>query len=316
MNILITGVAGFIGSSVCKKFLEKGFNVHGLDNFDDYYDVNLKKARIKNLKKNKNFFFYNLDLSKIKNIKIKKFDLMINLAAQAGVRLPRSMHHKYISSNIDGFRHFLQFSNKVSCEYLIYASSSSVYSSLRKTPFEENQKLDVPLSKYAESKLDNEKEANDFAQKNEKKIVGLRFFTVYGPFGRPDMAYFDFTKKILNREEIRLFNSGETYRDMTYIDDIVSGVFLASEYLKKEKFKHQIFNLGNGKPINTKLLVSCIEREFKINALIKYITSEKEVKITFADITKARKKLNYRPETNFDEGIKRFFNWFKEYYEV
>lgn len=316
MKILITGVAGFIGSHVCKKLLDNGHTVYGLDNYDNFYETRLKKIRIEILKKNKNFFFFNIDLCDIKSLKARNFDLMINLAAQAGVRLPAEMHFKYHHSNIDGFQHFLDFSNQVNCNNLIYASSSSVYSSSQKIPYKENQKLEIPLSKYAESKIINEEYAADFAIDNDKKIIGLRFFTVYGPMGRPDMAYYNFTKRIIQNKEITLYNEGKTFRDMTYIDDIVNGIILAKKFLSKESFSHEIFNLGNENPINTHYLVTKIEKEFKKNALIKYISNKNEVKMTKADCSKAKLMLGYCAETPFEKGIKHFFDWFKKYYGV
>tara|TARA_Y100001935_G_C17291770_1_gene503778 strand:+ start:1191 stop:2141 length:951 start_codon:yes stop_codon:yes gene_type:complete len=316
MNVLITGAAGFIGSNVCKEFLKQGWNIYGLDNFDDFYDTKLKKERISELDKHKNFFFFNIDICNIKNLKVKNFDLMINLAAQAGVRLPQDLHFKYNHSNVDGFKHFLDFSNDINCHNLLYASSSSVYSSNGQIPYQENQKLYKPSSKYGETKLENERIAENFALETNSKIIGLRFFTVYGPIGRPDMAYYNFTKRILRNEEIILFNNGKTSRDMTYIDDIVEGILLAAKHLEKEEIIHEIFNLGNEKPIRTHRLVSEIEKEFKKSALIKYISEQNEVKITKADCTKAKSVLGYSPKTPFKKGIKRFFNWFRKYYGV
>ena len=316
MNVLITGAAGFIGSNVCKEFLKQGWNVYGLDNFDDFYDIKLKKKRISQFDKHKNFFFFNIDICDIRTLKVRNFDLMINLAAQAGVRLPQDMHFKYKHSNIDGFKQFLDFSNDINCHNLLYASSSSVYSSVKQIPYQENQKLYKPSSKYGETKLENEKLAENFALETNSKIIGLRFFTVYGPIGRPDMAYFNFTKRILRNEEIILFNNGETSRDMTYIDDIVEGIMLAAKHLLNKEIIHEIFNLGNEKPIRTQHLLNEIEREFRKSALIKYILEQNEVKITKADCTKAKSVLGYSPKTPFKEGIKHFFNWFRKYYGV
>lgn len=314
-TILITGACGFIGFSVAKKCLDNGFNVVGLDNLNNYYDQLLKERRLEILRKYKHFKFYQKNLANLVEVK-EKISVAINFAAQAGVRLPKEEFYKYEESNIKGFDCFLDFCERNQIKYIIYASSSSVYSGSENIPYKEEDDLKKPLSKYAQTKLYNEFMAHKFAKQKGINIVGLRFFTVYGPWGRPDMAYYQFTKKLLNNEEITLFNNGQLSRDMTYIDDIVNGVMSSIEYVQLTENNHEIFNLGNSKPIQTIDLLTLIQNKFKNNGYIKHIVMTNEVKITYADITRASLILNYQPKTSIEDGMSSFFDWFKSYYEI
>lgn len=295
-----------------------GYAVIGLDNVNDYYNIQLKKNRLKILQTNENFHFYLNDLNNLN--KIKNFrpgiTTTINLAAQAGVRLPENQNYKYDHSNINGFCSFLEFCKRNEIQNILYASSSSVYSGISKTPYSEGFVLKKPLSKYAETKIMNEKLAKKFAEKHKKNIIGLRFFTVYGPWGRPDMAYFDFMKRILEKREVTLFNNGELARDMTYIDDIVDGILSAITFAEKSERYHEIFNLGNSAPVKTKYLLQLIQDKLKVNAQIKHINNPNEVKITFADCSKSNELLNYDPKVNVEEGMDNFYDWFRSYYEL
>lgn len=295
-----------------------GYAVIGLDNINDYYNIQLKKNRLKILQTNENFHFYLDDLNNLN--KINNFrpgiTTAINLAAQAGVRLPKNQNYKYDHSNINGFCSFLEFCKRNEIQNILYASSSSVYSGINKTPYSEGFTLKKPLSKYAETKIMNEKLAKKFAEEHRKNIIGLRFFTVYGPWGRPDMAYFDFMKRILEKKEVVLFNNGELARDMTYIDDIVDGILSAITYAEKSERHHEIFNLGNSAPVKTKHLLQLIQDKLKVNAQIKHINNPNEVKITLADCSKSNELLNYDPKVNVEEGMDNFFDWFRSYYEL
>ena len=310
MRLLLTGCAGFIGFHTAQKLLSNGCYILGIDNLDDYYCQKLKKNRLELLTNNKNFKFKNCDINKF-FIDEKNFDAVIHLAAQPGVRLPKSMHHKYMHANIDGFEHIIDQASKNNIRRFIYASSSSVYSGNTKVPYCESHKLENPTSLYGKTKLNNELFADKFIEK--MKIIGLRFFTVYGPWGRPDMAYFSFTKKIKENTEIILYNHGDTQRDMTYIDDISDGIL--QSLLKVDSIDgHAIFNLGNTKPVNTKYLISLIEERYGKEAKIKYLDIKNEVKITLADITKAQTLINYAPKISIDSGLKLFFDWYDAYY--
>ena len=285
MRFLITGCAGFIGFHLISRLCLDGHTVHGIDNLNNYYDVSLKEKRLKILKKFKNFIFYKQDLNNLENI-TDTYDIAINLAAQAGVRLPKESYHKYEHSNVNGFNSFLKFCKKQNINKVIYASSSSVYSGNKEYPYSENMILDPPSSKYAETKIINEKEAHKYAVENDCKVIGLRFFTVYGPFGRPDMAYYSFTKNILERKKISLFNDGTLERDMTYIADVVSGIISSIRFFDN-KFDHEIFNIGNNNPVKTIEVINKIEKEFSMKANIEYVQRNSEVQITNADCTKS-----------------------------
>jgi UDP-glucuronate 4-epimerase len=317
MNILITGASGFIGFHLSRSLLRdhKDWKIVGVDNLNAYYDVNLKLARLQKLKDFKNFEFHNIDISKSDNFKNlpTNFNLIINLAAQAGVRIEDSNHYKYISSNISGFLNVIMFANRSNIKNIIYASSSSVYSGLPSNIniFKENQKLEIPNSMYAISKLTNEMQADLYSKRFGISFVGLRFFTVYGDYGRPDMAYFSFSNSLLSNQEITLFNDGEMSRDMTHVSDIVNGIVASIKYISTNENVNEIFNLGNNKPVMTKYLLEMIAGGLNIDPVIKNEVSINEVLHTHADLTKSNRILDYYPEVNIENGIEMFLEWFK-----
>ena len=316
-KILITGCVGFIGMHLCKSLLDDGFIVHGIDNINDYYDINLKTSRLHILQKHKNFSFSKIDITNLDALKIlfNKFkpSKVVNLAAQAGVRYSIENPHTYIDTNISGFMNILECCRYNSINGLIYASSSSVYGGNEKIPFSESDNVDNPISIYAASKKANELMAKTYTELYGLKSTGLRFFTVYGPWGRPDMAISIFTKKILKKEPIQIFNFGKMERDFTYVDDIIYGIRSAI----KNNFKNKIYNLGNSKSENLLDVVSIIEKYCNKKAIIKLAPMQLgDVKRTYADINLAKSELNYDPKTDVNKGIKSFVEWFKIYYKV
>ena len=313
MKFLVTGSSGFIGYHLVSKLLEDGHKVIGVDNHNDYYDISLKEHR-KSALGNTNYKFYQQDLNRI-SISENKIDVAINLAAQAGVRVSKDREYLYDHSNIKGFKNFCNFCRKKSIKRIIYASSSSVYSdSLSKKLTESESKIE-PKSKYGFSKLSNENFASDFSRKNNISTIGLRFFSVYGPFGRPDMAYYLFTEALKKNTSILLNNEGKMSRDMTYIDDIVDGIIGAIDYLvnNDKKITNEIFNLGNDCPITTYDLLQKIEKKLNKKAKIINNNTKNEAKFTHADITKAKNLLGYQPKVSFDKGLDNFLNWHKNY---
>jgi UDP-glucuronate 4-epimerase len=311
MRVFVTGSSGFIGFHLVKKLLNDGHEVVGIDDHNDYYNPALKSKRL-SLLSSKNFSFYQTDINNL-NINESNFDLAINLAAQAGVRVSKERQHLYKHSNIDGFESFCNFCKKNNIEKILYASSSSVYSDINEGKFCEASTPLKPKSKYGESKLSNEIYASNFIKAYDASIIGLRFFSVYGPFGRPDMAYYAFSKAIKDKEIINLNNNGNMYRDMTYIDDIIDGIFGAIDYVFSVQSKNEIFNLGNDTPIKTSDLLNRIEQIIGKKALISPHKTENEAFKTHADITKAKNLLAYVPRVGFDEGIERFLEWHSHY---
>ncbi|MDC1164929.1 NAD-dependent epimerase/dehydratase family protein [Gammaproteobacteria bacterium] len=315
MNILITGSAGFIGFNLALDLCSRGYSVIGVDNLNDYYSVTLKKSRLNVLLKYKNFTFFKKDLNQLDELNPNlNIDLFINLAAQAGVRLPASKFSHYIHSNISGFNSVLDFCNKNSIKKLIYASSSSVYGDSNSIPFSEDQSISTPKSFYAASKIFNENLAYIHSAQNNLSAIGLRFFTVYGPWGRPDMAYFTFADAIFSQNELILNNKGEMERDMTYIDDIVQGINLSIEAIQLDSLAtHQIFNLGNDYPVRTIQLIGLLEERLGRRAIIKHHQTLNEIESTHADLRISNSLLGYEPTISFSEGIDRFIDWFKWY---
>ena len=311
MRIFITGSSGFIGFHLVKKLLNDGHEVVGIDDHNDYYNPALKLKRLSLLDSN-NFKFYETNINNI-HISEENFDLAINLAAQAGVRVPKGKEHLYKYTNIDGFKSFCNFCKKNNINKILYASSSSVYSDIDEGKFCEASTPLKPKSKYGESKLFNEIFASNFLKSYDASIIGLRFFSVYGSFGRPDMAYYAFSKAIKDKQLITLNNNGNMYRDMTYIDDIVDGIFRAIDYVSSVQNKNEIFNLGNDTPIKIIDLLNRIEQIIGIKALIKPHKTENEAFKTHADITKAKNLLGYDPKVCFDEGIEKFLDWHRHY---
>jgi len=315
MRILVTGSSGFIGFHLCLSLLKKGFEVTGVDNLNDYYKISLKQHRQNILEGYKNFTSYNCDLNDMQHTVNGKFNIAINLAAQAGVRLSKSENYKYIDSNINGFDSFLKFCEFKNIYKIIYSSSSSVYSGNISDINKESDLLNKPKSFYADTKIKNELCADIHAKNTGSKIIGLRFFTVYGPLGRPDMAYFNFTNKILSRNKITLFNSGNTHRDMTFIDDVSDAIESSIEKISKVK-EHEIFNIASENPINTNKLIRAIEEEFNMKAIKKNLLNKNEVSKTHADCSKAKAFLKYNPKIKFEEGINKFFNWYRDFYKL
>ncbi len=317
MKILVTGSAGFIGYSLCTSLLNDGYEVLGIDNLNGYYDVSLKKSRLNNLKSFDNFSFDELDLNSRKSLEqsFKKFKPLkvINLAAQAGVRYSIENPYAYIEANISGFINIIELCRHSNVENFVYASSSSVYGGNEKIPFSVEDRVDNPISLYAATKLSNELIANSYSNLYGLNTTGLRFFTVYGPWGRPDMAMFIFINKILSNEKLPVFNHGKMKRDFTYIDDIVAGTRSAID----KNFNCEVFNLGNNKSEELMYLISLIEKNLDKKAKIELLPMQLgDVKESFADIEKSKKMLNYEPSTNIEVGVRKLISWYLDYYKL
>ena len=313
-KILVTGCAGFIGMSLCEKLLIMGFKVLGVDNLNNYYSVSLKRQRVNRLKKYKNFLFTISDISDFDDIrshfKAFKPNKVINLAAQAGVRYSLDNPHAYINTNVMGFLNILECCRNLNIGSLLYASSSSVYGGNKDFPFSIKDRVDNPISIYAATKKSNELMANSYSHLFNIRTTGLRFFTVYGPWGRPDMAMYIFAKKIMNNKEICVFNNGDMERDFTYIDDIVDGLIKAVY----KNYKCEIFNLGNNNCVKLMDVIKLIEDNLGKKAKIKYMGMQPgDVKKTVADIDYSKEKLSYNPKTKISEGVNKFIRWFIDY---
>ncbi len=323
MKILITGSAGFIGFHTAKFFLNKGHHVLGVDNLNQYYDINLKIARNSRLKKFKNYSFKKIDINstkKIKEIFLKnKFNLVIHLAAQAGVRYSLVNPRSYIETNLIGFFNIIENCKIFKIKNLIYASSSSIYGQSKKKKFKETDPAVSPIQLYAATKRSNELIAHAYSSLYKIKTIGLRFFTVYGPWGRPDMSLFLFTKKILNNQKIDVFNKGIHKRDFTYIDDIVNGIYLCAKKLAKKSSKKKIFevvNVARGQSIKLKDFISIIEKKLKRKAKKRYkIIQKGDVVETAGSIEKIKSNFGYKPIVSIDKGIENFINWYKKFYK-
>ncbi len=322
MKILVTGAAGFIGFHITKRLINQGDIVIGIDNLNNYYDPNLKKERIKELKKisnDKNFKFIKADITNSKKIEQifedNRFDKVCHLAAQAGVRYSFENPDCYINSNIIGFYNILQMCLKHNIKHLIYASSSSVYGNNSKIPFKEEDKVDSPESLYAATKKSNELLAYFYTSQYKLNTTGLRFFTVYGPWGRPDMAPFIFMDKILHDKEIEVYNKGELSRDFSYIDDIVEGVVKIIN--GPNKSPNLIYNIGNCKPVKLLDFITTIERITGRKAKKRMVGMQKgDVYTTYADCSKLKKDYNFSPNTHISRGLEEFYVWFKKYYNI
>ena len=331
-KIFITGSSGFIGFHVAKQYLDKGFRVCGFDSMNNYYDVKLKKSRLKILKKYKNFSFNKgqLENQKILNNSISKFkpSIIIHLAAQAGVRYSTENPKVYLNSNIIGTFHVIESAKKFKVKHLIIGSSSSVYGANKKFPFQEIDKTDSQISFYAATKKSTESLAHSYSSLWKLPITILRFFTVYGPWGRPDMAYFKFTKNILNGKKIDVYNKGKLFRDYTYIDDIVDGIFKLTNKIPKlnsyKKFKNdslssvapvRILNIGNTKKILLSDFIKAIEKNLKKKAIKNFMPMQKgDVHSTLSDSSLLKRITGYNPKTSYKNGIKKFINWYLDYY--
>lgn len=320
MKILVTGAAGFIGHYVCSALLISGHTVVGIDNLNNYYDANLKLARLQNLLKIPNFSFFPLDIndvSKLDKPNFSGFDIIIHLAAQAGVRYSITNPEAYVHSNLDGHLQILEYARKNKPKLLIYASSSSVYGNNSIAPFKEDAKVNEPESFYAATKASNEIMSASYAKLYGISQIGLRFFTVYGPWGRPDMAYWSFTDRILKGETIKVFNNGNLMRDFTYIDDIVEGIvrIVTNEAdFSQERIPHKIYNIGNNSPVKLMDFINTIEECLGIKANIEFLPMQLgDVYETSADVSKLAKDYDFKPNTELSKGIKIFADWFKEW---
>jgi UDP-glucuronate 4-epimerase len=333
MKILVTGTAGFIGSHLAIRLLERGDEVIGVDNLNDYYDVNLKKARLERIKKYINFIDIPADIQShdsVKNIFDKyKPRRVVNLAAQAGVRYSLKNPYVYVDTNIKGFLNILEECRHHDVEHLVYASSSSVYGSNQKLPFSEHDNVDHPISLYAATKKANELMAHTYSSLFGLPTTGLRFFTVYGPWGRPDMALFLFTNAIIKGEKIDVFNDGNMIRDFTYIDDIVEGIIRVIDKvaLANDKYDpispdpassdapYRVFNIGNSQPTNLMTYISALEKALNLKAKKNFLPMQLgDVKSTFADVANLKDWVNFKPNTSIELGVMRFVEWYKDYY--
>ena len=331
MKIIVTGSSGFIGMSLCIRLLKLRHEVVGIDNMNNYYDVNLKKKRLEELKKFKNFKFIKVDIKnkQLLENKLKRFkpEIIINLAAQAGVRYSIKHPQNYVDSNITGFLNILEIAKKNKVKHLVYASSSSIYGDNNKFPFNEKENTDKPLSIYGVSKKANELMAYSYSSLFSIPTTGLRFFTVYGPWGRPDMALFIFVNQILNKFPVNLFNYGKMVRDFTYIDDIVEGILRVIKKIpsrknlnKKKNTKfvpHQILNIGNNNPQKVINFIKAIENNLKIKANIKFTKIQLgDVPKTHSSTKKIKSWIGFKPKTTINFGIKKFIEWYVQYYKI
>jgi len=335
MKILITGSAGFIGSMLSIKLLERGDEIVGIDNHNDYYDPKIKDDRLELLIKYKNYKHYKIDLNDNKKLseifKIHKFQKVVNLAAQAGVRYSIENPLAYINSNIVGFAHILENCRNNKVEHLVYASTSSVYGANTKMPFSEHDSVNHPLSVYAASKKSNELMAHSYSYLYQLPTTGLRFFTVYGPWGRPDMALFKFTKAIIEEKPIDVFNNGKHTRDFTYIDDIVEGVIKTLDnpatsnvnWNSKQpdpatsRAPWRIYNIGNNNPVQLMDYIKALEKTLGKKAKINFLPLQPgDVPDTYANVDNLKKKFNYKPSTSVISGVSNFVKWYKDYFRI
>ena len=335
MKLIITGSAGFIGSSLCLKLLEREDDVIGIDNHNDYYDPQIKEARLARLLKKKNYKHYKIDLSDQKSLenvfKEHKPQRVVNLAAQAGVRYSMENPLAYINSNIVGFAHILENCRLHKIKHLVYASTSSVYGANTKMPFSENDSANHPLSVYAASKKSNELMAHSYSHLYQLPTTGLRFFTVYGPWGRPDMALFKFTKAILQEKPIEVFNYGKHTRDFTYVDDIVEGIIktLDNQATSNNNWNSNqpdpatskvpwcVYNIGNNKPVQLMDYIDALEKSLGKKAKINFLPLQPgDVPDTYASTNNLKNKLDYKPSTTVAEGVSKFVQWYKDYYKL
>ena len=335
MKILVTGSAGFIGTMLSLQLLERGDDIIGIDNHNDYYDVRIKEARLEKLKKFPNYRHYKLDISNHKLLKDvfneHKPIRVVNLAAQAGVRYSIENPLAYINSNIVGFANILENCRDHKVEHLVYASTSSIYGANTKMPFSENDSANHPLSIYAASKKSNELMAHSYSYLFQLPTTGLRFFTVYGPWGRPDMALFKFTKAILDEKSIDVFNHGNHTRDFTYVDDIVEGIIKTVDIPATSNFDWKgnlpdpassnapwrVYNIGNNKPVKLMDYIEALEKILKKKAKINFLPLQPgDVQDTYASVENLKKNFNYKPSTTVIDGVTKFVKWYKYYYKI
>ena len=316
-KILVTGCSGFIGMHLCRRLLDDGYHVYGIDNMNDYYDLCLKQSRLDLLSSYINFSFQKFDIANLRDVneafeKIKP-NKVVNLAAQAGVRYSLVNPHVYIESNIVGFTNIIEACKNYQVDGLIYASSSSVYGGNKKTPFSVNDRVDSPISVYAATKKSNELIAHAYSHLFGLNTTGLRFFTVYGPWGRPDMAMYIFADKIIKGKKIPVFNHGKMRRDFTYVDDIINGVVSSI----KNNYECEVFNLGNSRSEDLMDMIGYIEKELGQKAEVDFLGIQPgDVEKTAANIDRAKTKLDYFPKTSIKEGVPKFISWYKSYHRL
>ncbi|MEK8018650.1 MAG: NAD-dependent epimerase [Candidatus Parabeggiatoa sp.] len=335
MSILITGAAGFIGAQLSKRLLEQGFEIIGIDNLNDYYDVNLKKARLTQLKTQPHFRFIQLDLADRAGIaelfSQNKFKKVVNLAAQAGVRYSIENPYAYVDTNIVGFVNLLEGCRHHRIEHLVFASSSSVYGLNTKMPFSVHHNVDHPISLYAATKKANELMAHTYSHLYGLPTTGLRFFTVYGPWGRPDMAYFKFTQAILKDQPIEVYNHGKMQRDFTYIDDIIEGVVRVLDRIPEPNLNwssdspdpgtspapYRLYNIGNNQPVELMYFIKTLEKALGKTAKMQMLPMQPgDVTATYADINDLEREIGFKPRTTIEEGIAHFVDWYRNDYSV
>ena len=334
-SILVTGAAGFIGSALARRLLERGDSVSGIDNLNDYYEVSLKKARLARLDKSPAFRFRMLDITDRAGMRDlfarERFDAVVHLAAQAGVRYSIENPAAYIDANLVGFGNVLEGVRRAKAGHLVFASSSSVYGASVKLPFSEADSVDHPVSLYAATKKANELMAHSYAHLYRLPCTGLRFFTVYGPWGRPDMAFFKFTRLILAGEPLPVFNRGEMLRDFTYVDDIVEGVIRAMDQpaapdpawraetpdAASSSAPYRIYNIGNSMPVQLMRYIEVLEQCLGRKAQYELLPMQAgDVPATSADVARLEAAVGYRPATPVEVGVKRFVEWYRQYYKV
>lgn len=319
-KVLVTGAAGFVGFHCSKFLLEKNINVFGIDNLNNYYEVSLKEARLAQLEAFDKFQFQRVELNNFENLKLLfetfKPEVVIHLAAQAGVRYSLQNPLTYADSNLSGFVNILECCRHYAVKHLVFASSSSVYGANTKVPFSESDAVDCPISLYAATKRANELMAYTYSHLFKIPTTGLRFFSVYGEWGRPDMAYFKFTKAILNNEPIDVFAEGNLERDFTYVGDVINAIHRILYVLPEEKNNapYKIYNIGNHEPCSVKYFIQVLEKLLGKQAVINYLPMQDgDVPKTYADISAIKEAINFTPETSLESGLQRFVNWYKDY---
>lgn len=334
MKVMVTGVAGFIGFHLCKRLLKEGREIVGIDNLNDYYDIKLKKDRLKNLESADNFTFKQIDISNQSQMAElfgqHRFSVVVNLAAQAGVRYSLENPHAYIQANVLGFMNILEGCRHTNVRHLVYASSSSVYGLNTQMPFSVHDNVDHPVSLYAATKKSNELMAHSYSYLYNLPTTGLRFFTVYGPWGRPDMALFLFTEAIRKGKAIKVFNHGDMKRDFTYIDDIIEGIFRLMDCIPEPNpmwngnqpdpgtspAPYRIYNIGNNNSVRLLDFIEAIENAVGKKAEKEFLPLQPgDVPETFADVADLSSLTGFRPDTKIEEGINRFVSWYLDYYK-
>lgn len=334
-NILVTGAAGFIGFHLSKRLCKDGYSVVGIDNINDYYDVELKKNRLLILEKSENFYFHKVDLNDVEGLKSifekTHFDTVINLAAQAGVRYSLENPKAYLDANVNAFVNLIENCRHFNSGHLIFASSSSVYGANTNMPFSTHNNVDHPISLYAATKKSNELMAHTYSALFKLPTTGLRFFTAYGPYGRPDMALFLFTKAILEDRPIDVFNNGKMLRDFTYVEDIVEGIVRLIKFPAKPNPEwsgdapdpatsfapYKIYNIGNNNPVELAYFIETIEKCLGKKAIKNYMPIQKgDVPRTYANVDDLMNDVGYKPDTSLEYGIGQFIDWYKSYYKI